>query len=361
MKKILSVFAAIALAVTSFVFVQPAKASQLEVMGATVTWDPATLFEPTGCSSFNFSYNNGTGIRLLQLEFQVKSRFGDSLIRESQIGIPAGTTGQWRVQVCAFELVDGLGPYSTELSIEDYEGTVRSATGSLSFLSRSGSSTPPATELPSQTGSQSLLEVFGATVTWDPATLFEPTGCSSFNFSYNNGTGIRLLQLEFQVKSRFGDSLIRESQIGIPAGTTGQWRVQVCAFELVDGRGPYSTELSIEDYDGTVRTATGSLSFVSRTASPPASTTPTAEFRGWTKAIANGSVKFYARGVIGKGKVSFRHNGREVAWVRASNGSDSKINLAGDGMVRTVRLNPGRNVLEIYVDGERVVRRIASN
>jgi hypothetical protein len=30
-------------------------------------------------------------------------------------------------------------------------------------------------------------------------------------------------------------------------------------------------------------------------------------------------------------------------------------------MVRTVRLNPGRNVLEIYVDGERVVRRIASN
>lgn len=84
------------------------------------------------------------------------------------------------------------------------------------------------------------------------------------------------------------------------------------------------------------------------------------EFRAWTKAIDGGAMKFYARGVIGAGKITFVLNGREVAFVRASGGSDSKINLAGDGMVRTVKLKPGKNVLEIYQDGERVVRRIAN-
>jgi S1-C subfamily serine protease len=83
-------------------------------------------------------------------------------------------------------------------------------------------------------------------------------------------------------------------------------------------------------------------------------------FRSWTQGMADGSIKFYARGVVGMGKVSFVHNGREIAWVRASSGGDSKINLAGDGMVRTVRLLPGRNVLEVYVNGQRVVRRIAT-
>jgi len=83
-------------------------------------------------------------------------------------------------------------------------------------------------------------------------------------------------------------------------------------------------------------------------------------FRAWTKAISSRNIKIYARGAVGVGKVSFVHNGREIAWVRASRGSDSKINLAGDGMVRTVRLVPGRNVLEVYVNGQRVVRRIAT-
>jgi len=84
------------------------------------------------------------------------------------------------------------------------------------------------------------------------------------------------------------------------------------------------------------------------------------QFRAWTKAIEGRTMKFYARGVIGAGKITFVLNGREVGWVRATGGNDSKINLAGDGMVRTVQLRPGRNVLEIYQDGKRVVRRIAN-
>jgi len=86
--------------------------------------------------------------------------------------------------------------------------------------------------------------------------------------------------------------------------------------------------------------------------------------RGWTRFIGNDQLKIYARDIVGAGKVQFFLNGREIAWVRATDGSDPKLNVRsaagepGDGMVRTVTAAAGRNVLEIYVDGERVARRI---
>lgn len=247
----------------------PAQASSLNVMGATVTWDTANLYEPTGCSSFTFSYNNGTGMRLLQLEFQVKGKFGDSVVRQSQIGISAGVSGQWSVQVCRSGLVDGLGPYRTELSIEDFNGTSRMVTGTLSFRSRATGAAPSASFTPVFPVASVGMEVLGSQVSWDPNSIFQPSGCSNFNFNYINGSGIRLLKLEFLVKSKFGDVVIRESEIGIPAGNNGVWRVQVCRFALTDGLGPYSAELSIEDFNGTVRSVQGTLSFVSRAAKSP--------------------------------------------------------------------------------------------
>jgi hypothetical protein len=90
--------------------------------------------------------------------------------------------------------------------------------------------------------------------------------------------------------------------------------------------------------------------------------------RGWTRAFADGTVKFYARDLVGAGKVRFMLNGREIAWVRAVDASDPKLNVgpaaARDGLVRTVgpgsrwSLVDGRNVLEIYVGENRLVRRI---
>ncbi len=270
MKRFVTAFTAVLMVAGSLVgFSSPAQASSLDVLGAAVTWDPATLYEPTGCSSFNFNYNNGSGLRLLQLEFQVKGKFGDSLVRESQIGLPAGNSGQWSVQVCRSALTDGLGPYKTELTIEDYNGSSRMVTGTLSFRSRATGASPTASFQPVFPAGSASLEVLGAQATWDPNSFFQPTGCSSFNFNYNNGTGLRLLQLQFQVKSKFGDSMIRESEIGIPAGNSGVWRVQVCRSDLTDGLGPYTTELSIEDYSGTVRSVKGSLSFISRSAKSP--------------------------------------------------------------------------------------------
>lgn len=270
MKKFWAVLSTAVLTFTALVsFSTPAKADTMDVLGATVTWDASMLYEPTACSSFNFNYNNGSGIRLLQMEFQIKSKFGDSIARESQIGINSGTSGTWRVQICRSALIDGLGPYKTEFTIEDYSGSSRMVTGSISFRSRSTGVAPSGAFKPVFPPANSRLEVLGATVEFDANSLFQPSGCSSFVFNYSNGTGIRLLQLEFQIKSKFGDSVVRESEIGIPAGNSGVWRAQICRSALTDGLGPYTTELSIEDYSGTVRSVTGQLTFVARTAKTP--------------------------------------------------------------------------------------------
>jgi hypothetical protein len=79
----------------------------------------------------------------------------------------------------------------------------------------------------------------------------------------------------------------------------------------------------------------------------------------WTKKLATSSVKLYAKNIIGAGKVRFVLNGKEIAWVRALDASDSKLGLITEGpmaganyLVRTVNLVRGqKNVLEVYVDG----------
>jgi hypothetical protein len=84
----------------------------------------------------------------------------------------------------------------------------------------------------------------------------------------------------------------------------------------------------------------------------------------WTKRmVGNTQAKMYAKDVIGQGKVSFRVNGKEIAWVRAVDATDPKLRLVTTGpmaganyLVRTVNLKKGKNVLEIFVDGKRLTR-----
>jgi hypothetical protein len=78
-----------------------------------------------------------------------------------------------------------------------------------------------------------------------------------------------------------------------------------------------------------------------------------------TKLKQEGTVKMYAKNVVGAGKVQMFFNGEEIAWVNASTAANSKLRN-GDGssyLVRTVTLVPGqKNILEIYVDSVRVTR-----
>jgi hypothetical protein len=99
---------------------------------------------------------------------------------------------------------------------------------------------------------------------------------------------------------------------------------------------------------------------------PPGSDAESTELSAWTKRVPGAAnFRMYAKNVIGAGKVQFFVNGREVAWVRAVDSSDPKLRVPTSGpmagvsyLVRTVPLVAGKNVIEIYVDGERV-RRVA--
>ena len=81
--------------------------------------------------------------------------------------------------------------------------------------------------------------------------------------------------------------------------------------------------------------------------------------KGWTKKLSDSRAKIYAKDVVGAGKVQIFFNGKEIAWVRATSESDSKLRTANGAhyLVRTVDLVQGKkNVLEVYVDGIRIKR-----
>lgn len=86
----------------------------------------------------------------------------------------------------------------------------------------------------------------------------------------------------------------------------------------------------------------------------------------WTSRNGN-NVKIYAKNFIGQGKVQFFFNGEEIAWANPKSLEDPKLRVITEGemagasyLVRDKDLRPGKNVFEIYLDGERVERRVAS-
>lgn len=81
--------------------------------------------------------------------------------------------------------------------------------------------------------------------------------------------------------------------------------------------------------------------------------------KGWTKKLTDSSAKIYAKDVVGAGKVQIFFNGKEIAWVRATSESDSKLRTANGAhyLVRTVELVKGqKNTLEVHVDGIKIKR-----
>jgi len=114
-------------------------------------------------------------------------------------------------------------------------------------------------------------------------------------------------------------------------------------------------------YDLVIVSASGKLTIqgaIRVTGSAAATSTTTGEARPSTRLIAENSMKVWVFDAVGAGKVQIMLNGREVAWVNAASADDPKLR---DGrLVRTLTLAAGKNVIEIYVDGERVSRRVAT-
>jgi hypothetical protein len=77
--------------------------------------------------------------------------------------------------------------------------------------------------------------------------------------------------------------------------------------------------------------------------------------KGWTKKISDTQAKVYVKNVVSGGTVQIFVNGREIAWVNAVDETDPKLRKANgfNYLVRTINLVPGKNRVEIKVDGER--------
>lgn len=83
---------------------------------------------------------------------------------------------------------------------------------------------------------------------------------------------------------------------------------------------------------------------------------PDMSLRGWTKKISDTQVKVYVKNVVKAGKVQIFVNGEEIAWINAGDETDRKLRFAAgfNYLVRTVNLEPGKNRIEIRLDGERI-------
>lgn len=95
--------------------------------------------------------------------------------------------------------------------------------------------------------------------------------------------------------------------------------------------------------------------------------TESTDMKTWAKRLNTKSAKLYAKNVVGAGKVSFIVNGKEVAWVNAKSLEDKKLRVVEEGpmagnsyLVRTIKLQKGKNTLEVYVDGVRTTRTVYS-
>ena len=89
---------------------------------------------------------------------------------------------------------------------------------------------------------------------------------------------------------------------------------------------------------------------------PAAAADEPADIPGFfTKKISDTQVKIYAKDVVGIGKVQFWVDGKEIAWVRAESIKDPKLRIQNSAayLVRTVELKPGKNRIEIRLNGFR--------
>ncbi len=157
---------------------QEANAGELDVLGGRLTWSDK-MYKSDGCSRYDFTYSNQTGIELLQLGMELNDPYGRSLAWNSQIGIGPNKSGTWNLQICKSSFTNGLGPYIVKLIVKDYYSTQRQATKEIMFLeipgSTSGSTSPGGIASPAPTVTVTARPTPAPTVTITAAPVPAPT------------------------------------------------------------------------------------------------------------------------------------------------------------------------------------------
>lgn len=114
-------------------------------------------------------------------------------------------------------------------------------------------------------------------------------------------------------------------------------------------------DLAHGTYDLIVTSASGELTVQDAVRVGPTATLLPGDTKPSTKLKEDDTVKVHVFNVVGAGKVQIMLNGEEVAWINTNDPDDSK--LLEDYFVRTLQLTEGKNVIEIWVNGERIDRK----
>lgn len=121
------------------------------------------------------------------------------------------------------------------------------------------------------------------------------------------------------------------------------------------------SDLAPGTYSLELLTAAGSLTV--QGALIISATSSLGDVSAWTKKLSSAEVKVYVKNLVNAGKVNVFLNGIEVAWVRAVDAQDPKLKTIATGpmagtsyLVRTLKLQPGKNVIEVFQDGQRIRR-----
>lgn len=140
MKKLKLIVTALSVLVMSIAGGQAANAGQLSSNGATISWNDANFYYPTGCSSFTFNYTLES--KVLLAEIKVTNKFGDNV--GSTILTGTGTNGATNLQICSTYAKPELAPFELTFEVNQSHsvgnGSVSVVTAPLVFLSRTSAS-----------------------------------------------------------------------------------------------------------------------------------------------------------------------------------------------------------------------------
>jgi hypothetical protein len=134
-----------------FGFTPSAQAGELSTNGATVSWDDATFYYPSGCSQFRLNYSLAPSV--LIVDIAVTNKFGDNV--GSTLILGSGTQGSKTLQICRSSATPQLAPFTMSMEVQQShssgDGSTSVVSSPLVFLSRDGAVTPTPTPTPTAT------------------------------------------------------------------------------------------------------------------------------------------------------------------------------------------------------------------
>ena len=131
---------AVSLLLSTMTFSTTSFAGEINILGSKISWSEK-MYISDNCSRYDFTYSNETGIRLLQIGFELNDPYGRNLISNAQVGIDSGKSGTWNMQICSKQFTNGLGPYVMKGIVKEYGSHQRQETREIYFLPLPGTPT----------------------------------------------------------------------------------------------------------------------------------------------------------------------------------------------------------------------------